>query len=91
MIMIYERTRQIVAEWLDVPITEVTANTHFQEELAESLEFAEMIMACEEEFGVTIPDEDAARLDTVGQLSAYIINERQPEGSVWPPPPNPVS
>ena len=39
------------------------------------LDSVELVMAVEEEFGFLIPDDDAAKLDTVGKLYQYIVND----------------
>ena len=86
--MIYERVRQVVANYFDVPIKEVTRDARFEDFGDESLELSETVMGCEEEFDIVIPDEDAVRFITVGQLSDYVTEKVQPKGGVWPPPPS---
>lgn len=39
------------------------------------LESVELVMAVEEHFGISIPDEDASTLDTVGKLHIWVVNE----------------
>ena len=68
-----EKVRQIIAEQLGVKKEEVTDGAKFVDDLgADSLDTVELVMALEEEFGVEIPDEDAEKLQTVGDVIAYI-------------------
>ncbi|MCS7197837.1 MAG: acyl carrier protein [Candidatus Bipolaricaulota bacterium] len=70
---IAEQVRRIIAEQLMVDIEEVTDDASFIEDLgADSLDTVEMIMEIEDEFGIEIPDEDAEKLQTVGQAIEYI-------------------
>ena len=77
----------IVAECFCVSVGSLTSETRFFEDLNASLDFVEVIMGCEEAFGIAIPDEDAEKLVTVGLLSAYLEARVHGEGAVWPPPP----
>ena len=61
--------------------------TRFLEDLNASLDFTEMIMACEEAFDIAIPDEDAEKLVTVGLLVAYLEARVYAGDTAWPPPP----
>jgi acyl carrier protein len=51
---------------------QLVPEAEFERDLGCSMDVVEVVMACEEEFGIEIPDEDAERLGTVGKLSAYI-------------------
>ena len=65
---IEERVRKILAENLSVPENEVTTESRFQEDLdADSLDLVEAVLALEEEFGVSIPEEEMEGVKTVGQ------------------------
>jgi acyl carrier protein len=86
-IEIYSTVSTIVSEVFDVPECELTPDTHFVDDLDESLELAATIAACEEEFGLEIPDNDAKKLETVGLLANYIERQFQPDTEVWPPAP----
>ena len=56
-----------------VPVDEVQLDKSFVEDLdVDSLAMVEIIVGCEEKFGVTIPDEDSKNLKTVGDAVAYI-------------------
>jgi len=73
MASIEERVRNIVVDLLGVDADRVTSNARFREDLeADSLDLVELIMAFEEEFGGEISDEDAQKITTVGEATAYI-------------------
>jgi acyl carrier protein len=67
------RVKEIIVNELGVEEEKVTAEAHFVEDLgADSLDTVELVMAFEEEFGVEIPDEDAEKLQTVGDAIRYL-------------------
>lgn len=64
--------REIVAEQLDVPLEEVKLESSFVDDLgADSLDLVELIMAMEEKFGFSVPDEDAEALTTLEKVIQY--------------------
>lgn len=64
---------EIVAEQLQVEKTKITRNTSFTDDLnADSLDQVELVMELEDEFGTSIPDEQAERLKTVGEAVDFI-------------------
>lgn len=68
-----ERVKEIIVEQLGVNADQVTPEAKFIEDLgADSLDTVELVMAFEEEFGAEIPDEDAEKLQTVGDVIKYI-------------------
>ena len=68
-----ERVKKIIVEQLGVDAGEVTAQAHFVNDLgADSLDTVELVMALEEEFDTEIPDEQAEKIQTVGQAIDYI-------------------
>jgi acyl carrier protein len=70
---IEQKVREIVADRLGVDPDEVTPEASFIEDLgADSLDTVELVMALEEEFGIEIPDEDAEKIQTVGDAIEYI-------------------
>jgi len=70
------KIKAIIAESLGVDINEVTDNASFVNDLgADSLDTVELIMALEEQFGIEIPDEEAEKMQTVGQAIEYIKNK----------------
>jgi len=69
----FERVKDIIVEQLGVNPDQVKPEARFIEDLsADSLDTVELVMALEEEFGTEIPDEDAEKLQTVGQAIKYI-------------------
>lgn len=70
---IEERVRDIIVEQLGVNPEQVTPSASFIEDLgADSLDTVELVMAFEEEFSVEVPDEDAEKLQKVGDVVKYI-------------------
>ena len=71
--MEFEKVRQKIAETLNCSLEKVVPEARLAEDLeADSLAAVELSMALEEEFGVTIEDEDLPRLKTVGDLYSYL-------------------
>jgi len=67
---------EIIIDQLAVELADVTLEANFIEDLgADSLDLVELIMALEEEFGLSIPDEEAENIKTVGQALAYLEGE----------------
>ena len=68
-----ERVKNIIIEKLGVSEDQVQGNAHFINDLgADSLDTVELVMAFEEEFSVESPDEDAQKIDTVGNAVKYL-------------------
>ncbi len=68
-----ERVIEIVCEQMDVPKDQVTRDTHFTNDLhADSLDTVELVLEFEEEFDITIPDDESEKIQTVGQAIDYI-------------------
>src|ERR671937_28634 len=77
---IEEKVKDIIVEQLGVNPEQVTPQASFIEDLgADSLDIVELVMAFEEEFAVEVPDEDAEKLQTVGDVIKY-IQERAKQG-----------
>ncbi len=75
---IEQRVKDIIVEQLGVKADQVTAEAKFIEDLgADSLDIVELIMALEEEFGYEIPDEEAEKLLTVGDVIKYIEDHQK--------------
>lgn len=69
----FEKVKKIVTEKLGVPEAEVTEEASFINDLgADSLDVVEFVMEVEKEFDITISDEDATKLATVGDAVKYI-------------------
>lgn len=68
-----ERVRNIICDQLAVEADKVTTTASFIEDLgADSLDIVELVMTMEEEFDLDIPDEDAEKIKTVGDVVKYI-------------------
>ena len=73
MEIIAEKVKAIIVEKLGVEENEVTMEASFTNDLgADSLDTVELIMEFEKEFGLSIPDEEAEKITTVGDAVAYI-------------------
>lgn len=71
--MNFEKMREIIAETLNCDLKKVAMEARLAEDLgADSLAAVELSMALEEEFGVTISDEDLPNMKTVADLAGYI-------------------
>ncbi len=70
---IFEKVKKIIVEQLGVAETSITMEASFIDDLgADSLDIVELIMALEEEFDMEIPDSDAEKVVTVGDVVDYI-------------------
>lgn len=68
-----ERVAEIIVEQLGVSLEEAVPEASFIDDLgADSLDIVELVMALEEEFDVEIPDEDAERIQTIGNAISYL-------------------
>ena len=75
---IEQRVKDIIVEQLGVKPDQVTPEAKFIEDLgADSLDTVELIMALEEEFSIEVPDEQAEKLTTVGDVVKYIEEHQQ--------------
>ncbi|EYE89308.1 acyl carrier protein [Fervidicella metallireducens AeB] len=71
--MIFEKVKERISDILGVDADEVTMESSFMDDLgADSLDVVELIMALEEEFEIEIPDEEAEKIQTVGDVVEYI-------------------
>ena len=70
---VQDKITEIIVEQLGVKAEEVVPEASFVDDLgADSLDTVELVMALEEEFGIEIPDEDAEKIQTVGDAIRYI-------------------
>jgi acyl carrier protein len=70
---IFERIRAHLADELEVDPVAIEDGTRFKEDLrADSLHLVELTVELEDTYGVRIPDDEAARLLTVGQAADYV-------------------
>ena len=74
--MIFEKIRDIIAEQLSLDedkAQNLDMDTHIMKDLeADSLDAVEIIMAIEDEFDIEIPDEEAEKFQTVGDVVKYV-------------------
>jgi acyl carrier protein len=70
---VFERVKKIIMEQLGTVEASVTMDASFLDDLgADSLDIVELVMALEEEFDIEIPDADAEKVVTVGDVVEYI-------------------
>ena len=70
---VFDKVKEIIVEQLGVTADSVTTEASFIDDLgADSLDIVELIMALEEEFDMEIPDSDAEKVVTVGDVVDYI-------------------
>ena len=78
MASVEERVIEIVCDNLGVSKDQVKRETKFQEDIgADSLDIVELVMELEEEFEITIPDDQAEKIKTVGEAIDYIEKEKK--------------
>jgi acyl carrier protein len=74
----FDRVKKVVVQQLEVADEEVTSAASFVDDLgADSLDVVELVMGFEEEFDITIPDEDAEKIATVGDAVTYIDDKNK--------------
>ncbi len=67
------KVKEIIVDKLGVDMSEVNEEAHFVNDLgADSLDTVELIMEFEKEFDISIPDEDAEKIQTVGDAINYV-------------------
>ena len=68
-----EKVAKLIAEQLNKPLEDITADKEVVKDLgADSLDIVEMIMTLEEQFDVSVPEEEAIGIKTVGDIVAII-------------------
>lgn len=71
--MVLDKIREILEAQLDVDPDSITEATHIADDLgADSLDVVELMMSVEEEFQITISDDEAHSFKTVGDVASYI-------------------
>lgn len=69
----FDKVKKIIVEQLGVEEDEITMESSFIDDLgADSLDIVELVMALEEEFDLEIPDSEAEKIATVGDIVEYI-------------------
>ncbi len=75
-----EKVKKMIVEQLGVSESEVVPEAKFIDDLgADSLDIVELVMALEDEYGIEIPDEDAEKIETVGDAMKYIEEHMKKE------------
>ena len=78
---VLELIRAHLATELEVDAASINEETRFKEDLeADSLDLVELVMELEDRYGVRIPDEEAAKILTVGQAADFVA-ARAPQGA----------
>ncbi len=68
-----EKIKDIIVEQLGVAASEVVPEASFIDDLgADSLDIVELVMAIEEEFDLEIPDDDAEKIQSIGDAISYV-------------------
>lgn len=71
--VIFEKVQEVVAEQLGIAKDTITIESSIIEDLgADSLDVIEMLMTLEDEYGITIPDEEISTVKTIGQVCDVI-------------------
>ena len=71
--MIFENVAQALAKQFEVDVESITMETNLIDDMgADSLDVVELIMSLEDIYGISISDEDAAQLYTVGKIVDYL-------------------
>lgn len=70
---LFTKLKELIVDKLEVKESDVVPEATFRDDLgADSLAIVELVMNIEDRFGITIPDEDAEKLHTVGSAVEYI-------------------
>ncbi|MBP1733525.1 MAG: acyl carrier protein [Deltaproteobacteria bacterium] len=80
MSSVAEKVKKMIVEQLGVSEAEVVPEAKFIDDLgADSLDIVELVMALEDVYGIEIPDEDAEKIETVGDAIKYIEEHMKKE------------
>ena len=72
-----DKVKELIAKQLNKPIEELTEEKDVVKDLgADSLDVVEMLMSLEEEFDITVPEEDAVNIKTVGDIIKLIEEKK---------------
>ncbi len=76
--MVFEKIKEIIVDQLSVDESMVALETNLMKDLeADSLDAVEIIMAIEEEYDIEIPDEEAEKFQTVGDIVKYVEEQTE--------------
>ncbi len=71
--MVFDKIKEIIMEQINVSGDDITMDTHLMRDLeADSLDAVEIIMAIEDKYDIEIPDEEAEKFQSVGDLVKYV-------------------
>lgn len=71
--MYFDKVAAVLAKQFELDVESITLDTNLVDDLgADSLDVVELIMSIEDEFGITISDEEASELLTVGKICDYL-------------------
>ncbi len=74
--MVFEKIRKILADQLEIEENKITLDSNLVDDLnADSLDIVELIMDVEQEYDITIPDEDLPAVVTVKDIVSYIESQ----------------
>jgi acyl carrier protein len=79
---VMQKVREHLSAELELPAETIQDGTRFREDLdADSLDLYELVMELEDTYGISVSEEDAAEIETVGQAVDFVV-ARLPAGSV---------
>ncbi len=74
--MIFDEIVDLLSEQMNIDKSMLTPDTRFIEDLhTDSLDMVEMLIALEDKYNISVPDEDAKNLNTLGKLAEYVENK----------------
>lgn len=72
-----EKVKELISKQLNRPVEDITDDKEVVKDLgADSLDVVEMLMSLEEEFNITVPEEDAVNIKTVGDIISVIDSKK---------------
>lgn len=71
-----DKIKKMIAEQLCIDESELNEETNFKDDLgADSLDLFELVLAIEDEYDIEIPDEEAQKIETLGDVINYLNNK----------------